>query len=182
MNCNAEGARSAPSGKPSALKRSGYADHAPAPNLKLPAFLTRRLVAHITITVGLDSFCFQGPGLRGRSGVRAATALRIGDDLNLMAFGDEALAPDAPGILVRPFEMPARRGDPWLGHEFLVQYCRYYLRLTTVDSTPHRILDIGPAVTVRKAESLRAFFRGQETEVLDGVLRAAGASTVQFAS
>jgi hypothetical protein len=159
-----------------------YADHALPNNLKLPAFLARRLGAHITITVGLDSFRFEGPGLRARNGYQAATALRIGDDLTLAAIGDEALAPDASGLLVRPFEMPPRRGDPWLGQEFLVQYCRYYLRLTAADSTRHGILNIGPAVTVRKAESLRSFFRGQETEVLDGVLRAAGASTVQFLS
>jgi hypothetical protein len=150
--------------------------------LKLPAFLARRLGAHITVTVGLESFRFEGPGLRDRNGYQAATALRIGDDLKLAAIGDEALAPGASGILVRPFEMPPRRGDPWLGQEFLVQYCRYYLTLAATESALRVILNIGPAVTVRKANSLRSFFRGQETEVLDRVLRAAGASAVQFVS
>jgi hypothetical protein len=95
------------------------------------------------VTVGLDNFRFEGPGLRDRNGHQAATALRIGDDPKVAAIGDEALAPDASGILVRPFEMPPRRGDPWLGQEFLVQYCRYYLTLAAAESAPHAILNIG---------------------------------------
>jgi hypothetical protein len=148
--------------------------------LKPFAFLARRLGARITVTVGLERFRFEGPALRERNGYEAATALRIGDDLKLSAIGDEALAPGASGILVRPFESPPRRGDPWPHQELLVQFCRYYLTLARSDSALQTMLNIGPAVTVRKADSLRSFFRGQETEVLDRVFRAAGASVVEF--
>lgn len=149
--------------------------------MKFPAFLARRFGAHITVTVGPETFRFEGPGLRDRDGYQAATALRIGDDFKLTAIGDEALAPAASGVLIRPFQTPPRRGAPWLEQEPLVQYCRYYLTLAGSATALHVFLDIGPVVTVRKADSLRSFFRGQETEVLDRVLRAAGASVVQFA-
>jgi hypothetical protein len=148
--------------------------------LKFPAFLARRLGARITVTVSPESFRFEGSGLGDRDGCQAATALRIGDDFKLTAIGDEALASTASGVLIRPFQTPPRRGDPWLEQEFLVQYCRYYLMLAGSESALHVFLNIGPVVTVREADSLRSFFRGQETEVLDRVLRAAGASAVQF--
>jgi hypothetical protein len=156
------------------------ADHPLAHNLRFPAFLARRLGAHVTVTVGPESFRFEGPGLRDRDGFEAATALRIGDDLKLTAIGDEALAPAAPGVLIRPFQVQPERGAPWLQQELLVQYCRYYLTLARSDSALPVLLGVGPVVTVRDADSLRSFFRGQETEVLDRVFRAAGASVVQF--
>src|SRR5688572_22533767 len=92
-------------------------------------FLTRRSAPHITVTVDPDRFRFEGPGVREGSPLEPATALRVGHDLKVGAIGDEALAPAAAGVLIRPFA--ARPGDdaPWVHEEPLIHYCRHYLRL-----------------------------------------------------
>jgi hypothetical protein len=80
------------------------------------------------------------------------------------------------------FDTPPRTNGIWPEEGFLVKYCQYHLALVGSDSALHFFLDIGPVVTVREAATLRSFFRGQETELLDRVLRAAGASHVEFLS
>lgn len=147
----------------------------------LRAFLARRIAPHITVTVDPDRFRFEGPGVREGSALEAATALRVGHDLKVGAIGDEALAPAAPGVLIRPFEAPPRHDTPWLHEEPLIHYCRYYLMLASARNGSSFHLGIRPVVTVHKAHTLRSFFRGRETEVLDRVFRAAGASVVTFA-
>ncbi len=147
----------------------------------LGAFLTRRIAPHITVTIDPDRFRFEGPGIRDGSALEAATALRVGHDLTVGAIGDEALAPASPGVLIRPFDVPPRHDTPWLHEEPLVHYCRYYLMLAGAGNASSFHLGVRPVVTVHKAHTLRAFFRGRETEVLDRVFRAAGASVVTFA-
>ena len=149
--------------------------------MKFPQFLARRIGARITVTVGPDKFRFEGPGLGNRPPPDVAVALRIGGDLRVAAMGDEALAAKAPGVLIQPLQTPPRSDAAWVEEGFLVQYCRYHLLLVGSESWLHFLLDVGPVVTVREAGSLHAVFRGRETEILDRVLRAAGASTVQFA-
>jgi hypothetical protein len=147
----------------------------------LRAFLARRIAPHITVTVDPDRFRFEGPGVREGTALEPATALRVGHDLKVGAIGDEALAPAAAGVLIRPFEAPPQHDTPWLHEEPLIHYCRYYLMLAGARNASSFHLGIRPVVTVHKAHTLRSFFRGQETEVLDRVFRAAGASVVTFA-
>ena len=147
----------------------------------LRALLARRMAPRITVTVDPDRFQFEGPGVREGSALEAATALRVGHDLKVGAIGDEALAPAAPGVLIRPFEEPPRPDTPWLHEEPLICYCRYYLMLASARHTRSFRFGIRPVVTIHKAHTLRSFFRGRETEILDRVFRAAGASVVTFA-
>ena len=143
-------------------------------------FLARLTAPRITVTVDPDRFRFEGPGVREGDALEAATALRVGHDLKVGAIGDEALAPAAPGVLIRPFDAPPRHDTPWLHEEPLIHYCRYYLMLASARSAHSFPIGIRPVVTVHKAHTLRSFFRGRETEVLDRVFRAAGASVVTF--
>lgn len=140
----------------------------------------RRIAPHITVTIDPDRFRFEGPGIREGGAVEPATALRVGHDLKVAAIGDEALAPAAAGVLIRPFEAPPQQDTPWLHEEPLIHYCRYYLMLAGARSARSIHLGIRPVVTIHKAHALRSFFRGRETEVLDRVFRAAGASVVTF--
>ena len=150
-------------------------------NTLLRAFRAHGVAPHITVTVDPDHFQFEGPGVRDGGALEAATALRVGHDLKVGAFGDEALAPAAPGVLIRPFEEPPRPDTPWLHEEPLVCYCRYYLMLASARNARSFAFGIRPVVTVHKAHTLRSFFRDRETEILDRVFRAAGASVVTFA-
>jgi hypothetical protein len=150
-------------------------------NALLRAFLARRIAPRITVIVDPDRFQFEGPGVREGSALQAATALRVGHDLKVGAIGDEALAPAAPGVLIRPFEKPPRHDTPWLHEEPLIHYCRHYLMLASAQHARSFHFGIRPIVTVHKAHTLRSIFRGRETEVLDRVFRAAGASVVTFA-
>ena len=150
-------------------------------NALLRAFLARRIAPRITVTVDPDRFQFEGPGVRDGSALEAATALRVGHDLKVGSIGDEALAPAAPGVLIRPFEEPPRLDAPWLHEEPLIHYCRYYLMLASARHARSFHFGVRPIVTIHKAHTLRSFFRGRETEVLDRVFRAAGASVVTFA-
>ena len=143
--------------------------------------LARSIAPHITVTVDPDRFQFEGPGVRAGTVLEAATALRVGHDLKVGAIGDAALAPEAPGVLIRPFEEPPRHETPWLHEEPLICYCRYYLVLASAQHARSLRFGIRPVVTVYKAHTLRSFFRGRETEILDRVFRAAGASVVTFA-
>lgn len=147
----------------------------------LRAFRARRIAPHITVTVDPERFRFEGPGVREGNALEAATALRVGHDLKVGAIGDEALAPAAPGVLIRPFEAPPPHDTPWLHEAPLIHYCRYYLMLAAARNASSFHLGVRPVVTVHKAHTLRSFFRGRETEVLDRVFRAAGASVVTFA-
>lgn len=143
-------------------------------------FFARRIAPRITVTVDPDRFRFEGPGVREGSALEAATALRVGHDLKVGAIGDAALAPAAPGVLIRPFEMPPRHDTLWPHEEPLIHYCRYHLMLASARPVHSFHLGSRPVVTVHKAHTLRSFFRGRETEVLDRVFRAAGASVVTF--
>ena len=143
-------------------------------------FLARLTAPRITVTVDPDRFRFEGPGVREGDALEAATALRVGHDLKVEAIGDEALAPAAPGVLIRPFDAPPRHDTPWLHEEPLIHYCRYYLMLASARNAHSFPIGIRPVVTVHKAHTLRSFFHGRETEVLDRVFRAAGASVVTF--
>jgi hypothetical protein len=147
----------------------------------LRVFRTCRIAPRITVTVDPDRFRFEGPGVGEASPLEAATALRVGHNLKVGAVGDEALAPAAPGVLIRPFEVRPRDDSPWPHEEPLIHYCRYYLRRAGARSATSFHLGIRPIVTVHRAHALRSFFRGRETEVLDRVFRAAGASRVTFA-
>ena len=150
-------------------------------NTLLRAFRARGIAPRITVTVDPDRFQFEGPGVGEGGALEAATAIRVGHDLKVGAFGDEALAPAAPGVLIRPFEQPPRLDTPWLHEEPLICYCRYYLMLASARHARSFAFGIRPVVTVHKAHTLRSFFRGRETEILDRVFRAAGASVVTFA-
>ena len=161
-------------------RRSNGPSSAPPGALKLRGFFARRMAPRIIVTVDAERFRFEGPGVREGTALEAATALRVGHDLKVGAIGDEALAPAAPGVLIRPFEVPPRHDTPWLHEEPLIHYCRYYLMLASARTAHSFHLGIRPVVTVHKAHALRSFFRGQETEVLDRVFRAAGASVVTF--
>ena len=147
--------------------------------VKFRGFFARRIAPRITVTVDPDRFRFEGPGVREGTALEAATALRVGHDLKVEAIGDAALAP-APGVLIRPFEVPPRHDTPWPHEEPLIHYCRYYLMLASARNAHSLHFGIRPVVTVHKAHTLRSFFRGRETEVLDRVFRAAGASVVTF--
>jgi hypothetical protein len=147
---------------------------------KRHGFFARLQVPHVTVTVDRERFRFEGPGVPDGSPLAPATAVRIGHDLKVAAIGDEALASALPGMLIRPFAVPPRHDTPWLHEEPLVQYCRYYLMLASAPNGQSFPLARRPAVTVHKAHALRGFFRGRETEVLDRVFRAAGASVVRF--
>jgi hypothetical protein len=144
-------------------------------------FLTRRSAPHITVTVDPDRFRFEGPGVREERPLEPATALRVGHDLKVEAIGDEALAPIAAGVLVRPFAARPGHDTPWVHEEALIHYCRHYLRLAGAHDAIAFHLSIRPVVTIHKAHTLRSFFRGRETEILDRVFRVAGASLVTFA-
>lgn len=144
-------------------------------------FPTRRNAPHITVTVNPDRFRFEGPGVREGSPLEPATALRVGHDLKVGAIGDEALAPAAAGVLIRPFAAPPGHDTPWVHEEALIHYCKYYLRLASAHDAIAFHLGIRPVVTIYKAHALRSFFRGRETEILDRVFRVAGASLVTFA-
>ena len=146
----------------------------------LRGFFARVIAPRITVTVDRDRFRFEGPGVREGTTLEAATALRVGHDLEVGAIGDAALAPAAPGVLIRPFEMPPQQDTPWPHEEPLIHYCRYYLMLASARNAHSVHLGRRPIVTVQKAHALRSFFRGRETEVLDRVFRAAGASVVTF--
>jgi hypothetical protein len=143
-------------------------------------FLARLTAPRITVTVDPDRFRFEGPGVREGEALEAATALRVGHDLEVGAIGDEALAPAAPGVLIRPFDATPRHDTPWPHEEPLIRYCRYYLMLASARDAHSFHIGIRPIVTVHKSHALRSFFRGRETEVLDRVFRAAGASVVTF--
>lgn len=144
-------------------------------------FLTRGSAPHITVTVAPDRFRFEGPGVDEERPLEPATALRLGHDLKVGAIGDEALAPAAVGVLIRPFAAPPGHDTPWVHEEPLIHYCRHYLRLAGARDAIAFHLGIRPVVTIYKAHTLRSFFRGRETEVLDRVFRVAGASLVTFA-
>ena len=143
-------------------------------------FFARRIAPRITVTVDPDRFRFEGPGVREGTALEAATALRVGHDLKVGAIGDAALAPAAPGVLIRPFEVPPGHDTPWPHEEPFIHYCRYYVMLASARNEHSFHLGSRPVVTVHKAHTLRSFFRGRETEVLDRVFRAAGASVVTF--
>lgn len=160
-------------------RRSGGRSSANRP-AKGPGFFARHVAPRITVTVDPDRFQFEGPGVGEGQALTAATALRVGYDLKVGAIGDEALAPAAPGILIRPFDEPPRHDEPWPHEEPLIRYCTYYLMLASARNAHSLRIGIRPAVTVLKAHTLRSFFRGRETEILDRVFHAAGASVVTF--
>lgn len=135
----------------------------------------------ITVTIDPDRFRFEGPGVPEGAAIEAATAIRVSPDLKVGALGDEALSPSASGVLIRPFAMRPLPDGSWLHEEPLVHYCRYYLMLASTGRTNSILAGPRPAVTIFKAHKLRSFFRGRETEILDRVFRAAGASVVTFA-
>ncbi len=85
-------------------------------------------------------------------------------------------------MLIRPFAARPGHDTPWVHEEPLIHYCRHYLRLAGArhDAIAFH-LGIRPVVTIHKAHTLRSFFRGRETEILDRVFRIAGASLVTFA-
>jgi hypothetical protein len=148
--------------------------------VKPRGFLARLTAPRITVTVDPDRFRFEGPGVPDGDALEPATALRVSHDLKVAAIGDEALAPAAPGVLIRPFAAPPKSDTTWPHEAPLIHYCKYYLMLASARSAQSFLFGLRPVVTVHKSHTLRSFFRGRETEVLDRVFRAAGASVVTF--
>lgn len=149
--------------------------------LNLGRFFSKRRTSGITVTIDPDRFRFEGPGLGEGSAIEAATAVRVNPDLTVGTLGDEALSPSAPGVLIRPFAMRPSPDGSWLHEEPMIHYCKHYLLLASTGRTNSFFAGPRPAVTIVKAHKLRSFFRGRETEILDRVFRAAGASVVTFA-
>jgi hypothetical protein len=136
--------------------------------------LSTWLGEHITVTVAPEAFTFAA---RDES-FREATVLRVSDG-KLAALGSEVHLPNAMGRLVSLFDGERPTEAAWANEPYFVLYCRYYLALMN-ERFLWSLLGVGPQVDVVGAERLRHFFRGQETAVLDRLLRRAGAGTVRF--
>ena len=146
--------------------------------MSLREFLSARFGESIALTVAPDAFTFEGLGSRAR--IPTQIQLSDAEPGRIAAIGEDIPDP-AHGRVISLFEGPRATEHGWAHEPYCILFCRYYLSLFN-DGLRYLLkpLGVGPRVDVFGSSSLRWILAGQETVILDRILRAAGAGTVKF--